>query len=85
MDVNLLIAPAPGLIVRDPITLAPLGGDGERKPASPYWLRRLADGDVVQLDAGPVIATVSFRTGRVLEDAEPAASNPTETTTKGTR
>lgn len=36
-----------GLIVRDPITLKPLAADGELKPLSAYWLRRLRDGSAV--------------------------------------
>lgn len=37
------------LVVRDPVTRAPLAADGERKPLDTYWCRRLADGDVVAL------------------------------------
>jgi hypothetical protein len=46
MSADLHIAPAPGLIVRDPVTKIPLAADGETKPRNSYWLRRLADGDV---------------------------------------
>lgn len=35
-----------GLIVRDPITMNPLLAEGELKPRSQYWLRRIKDGDV---------------------------------------
>lgn len=48
---ELLLAPAPGLVVRDPIDMRPLEAAGEPKPASTYWLRRLAERDVVQLEA----------------------------------
>ncbi len=42
----------PGLIVRDPKTMKPLDAEGELKPAnSVYWLRRLADGDVLVIAA----------------------------------
>ena len=53
------------------------------QPVVPYAERYSES--VRQLLDGTVIATVSFRTGRTLEDAEPAGSNPTETTTEGTR
>jgi hypothetical protein len=32
--------------VRDPVSGAPLSADGENKPASTFWLRRLRDRDV---------------------------------------
>ncbi|HGE8289564.1 TPA: DUF2635 domain-containing protein [Serratia marcescens] len=44
------IKPAPGRAVRDPRTLQLLSSGGERKPRSSYWLRRQADGDVVEVD-----------------------------------
>lgn len=43
----MFIKPAPGLTVRDPESGRPLLAGGEDKPATSYWLRRLADGDVV--------------------------------------
>lgn len=47
---DLKIKPAPGRAVRDPRTMQLLSGSGERKPRSSYWLRRLADGDVVEVE-----------------------------------
>ncbi|ENU7298185.1 DUF2635 domain-containing protein, partial [Salmonella enterica] len=44
---KLYIKPAPGRAVRDPVTQQLLAADGEQKPRTPFWLRRLADGDVV--------------------------------------
>jgi hypothetical protein len=41
----------PGLIVRDPISMLPLPEDGADKPESSYWVRRMADGDVVNASA----------------------------------
>ncbi len=35
------------LLVRDPVTMQPLGADGAEVPRTAYWLRRLRDGDVV--------------------------------------
>lgn len=39
----------PGTILRviDPDTGLPLPDTGAEVPATPYWLRRLADGDVI--------------------------------------
>jgi len=37
----------PGLIVRDPRTLKPLAEDGEEKPKTNYWLRRIRCGDAI--------------------------------------
>ena len=36
--------------MRDPLTLALLPANGDRKPRSGYWLRRLIDGDVVEVE-----------------------------------
>lgn len=45
------IKPAPGVKVRDPQTNQHLtdgeGGNGELKPRSSYWLRRIGEGAVV--------------------------------------
>ncbi|MDI9240739.1 DUF2635 domain-containing protein [Lysobacter sp. LF1] len=51
------VKPAPGRLVRWPNTrrLAP---DGDRVPRSPYWLRRLECGDVVEVPAAPPILEV---------------------------
>tara|TARA_R110001583_G_scaffold15059_2_gene62467 strand:+ start:27885 stop:28079 length:195 start_codon:yes stop_codon:yes gene_type:complete len=38
-----------GKTVRDPITYEPLKTDGEEKPCSEYWLRRVLDGAVVKV------------------------------------
>lgn len=45
---QLFVKPArKGLIVRDPQTGQPLSYEGEQKPDTTYWRRRLRDGDVV--------------------------------------
>lgn len=44
------IKPAPGRMVRDPDTLKFLPTDGEEKPFTPYWCRRLDDGDVTEFN-----------------------------------
>lgn len=45
---KVLLVPKPGLLVRDPITGRALPEGGEEKPLSPYWRRRIKDGDVSQ-------------------------------------
>lgn len=51
---ELLLKPKPGLKVKDPVTGKPLADDGETKPATTYWLRRLAEGDVMDLNSETV-------------------------------
>ncbi|MBA4358044.1 MAG: hypothetical protein C0405_10010 [Desulfovibrio sp.] len=41
-----VLIPRPGLVVRDPVTMAPLPPEGAAKPMNTYWRRRLRDGDV---------------------------------------
>lgn len=48
MSDTLYVKPAPGLLVRDPVTMEPLPAAGAEKPRSSYWLRRLAAGDVTE-------------------------------------
>lgn len=38
-----------GLLVRDPETRTPLKNAGEEKPRNAYWLRRLQDKSVVEV------------------------------------
>lgn len=51
--VTMRIKPAPGLIVRDPVTYRPLAVEGEDKPRDQYWMRRLRDADVVLVKPEP--------------------------------
>lgn len=53
MSNELHIKPAPGCLVRDPRTKAPLASEGEKKPKSGFWLRRLRDGSVVKVEPKP--------------------------------
>lgn len=46
MNETMFVIPAPGLRVLDPITHQPLAAEGEEKPRSTHWLRRLREGDV---------------------------------------
>lgn len=45
------IKPAPGRAVRDPVTRQLLKPEGEKRRPDAYWRRRLADGDVVKVQA----------------------------------
>ena len=38
------------LLVRDPITREPLQQKGEVKPRNAYWLRRVMDGSVIDMN-----------------------------------
>lgn len=52
------LIPAPGCLVRDPQTREPLPPEGKDVgPLTPYWHRRLRDGDV--LPAAPTKRTSS--------------------------
>lgn len=44
------IKPKEGYVVRDPQSHRPLKAEGEDKPRTQYWLRRLRDGDVTLCD-----------------------------------
>jgi len=46
---TITIKPINGLTVLDPLTYVQLNESGEEKPRSEYWLRRLADGDVIEV------------------------------------
>ncbi|MBC9208936.1 DUF2635 domain-containing protein [Roseomonas aerophila] len=64
------VKPAPGLSVRDPVLRDLLPAEGRPVERSEYWLRRLADGDVVEMSAPPAVAP---QDGAVAEpDATPA-------------
>jgi Protein of unknown function (DUF2635) len=41
------IKPAPGKVIVHPITRMRVPAEGETVPESAYWLRRIADGDVI--------------------------------------
>ncbi|EER3108041.1 DUF2635 domain-containing protein [Escherichia coli] len=47
---TIFIKPAPGRLIRDPDTMCPLAQEGEEKPFTPFWCRRLDDGDVIQAE-----------------------------------
>ncbi|HHZ4111631.1 TPA: DUF2635 domain-containing protein, partial [Escherichia coli] len=47
---TIFIKPAPGCLIRDPDTMRPLAQEGEEKPFTPFWCRRLDDGDVIEIE-----------------------------------
>ncbi|EAB1774555.1 DUF2635 domain-containing protein [Salmonella enterica] len=73
MVTTLFIKPAEGCVVRDPRPpFAPLAADGEEKPQTGYWLRRVADGSVIYAER-PKVKTKKT-TPAVTEEA--AANEP---------
>ncbi|GAA4258943.1 DUF2635 domain-containing protein [Azospirillum formosense] len=50
------VKPKPGALVRDPETREPLPAEGAEVPENQYWMRRLADGDVVRAGRPTVAA-----------------------------
>ncbi len=49
MSDTFIIKPATEDKVRDPITKQHLAAEGEEKPRTTYWLRRLMAGEVVEV------------------------------------
>ncbi|WP_303845274.1 DUF2635 domain-containing protein [Aeromonas sobria] len=45
---ELYLKPAPGLVIKKPDG-SKLAADGEKVPRTSFWLKRLADGDVVNV------------------------------------
>lgn len=43
------VKPKAGLLVRDPANRGPLPASGRKVPQNEYWMRRLRDGDVVEV------------------------------------
>lgn len=58
----------PGAIIRDPHTKRPLPAEGGEVPESPFWLRRLKDGEVVRVSTTPTgtepVAPLTTRGGK---------------------
>lgn len=72
---TIFIKPAPGCLIRDPDTMTPLSQDGEEKPFTPFWCRRLNDGDVIVVDKTeePAPAATTANTGAAAKPAGAAA------------
>lgn len=47
----MFVKPAPGLLVRDPVTKFPLPAEGREVQPTSYWMRRIASGDVELTEA----------------------------------
>lgn len=62
MTQTFFIKPASGAKVRDPVTKQHLSADGENKPRSNYWLRRIASGEVVK-SVQPAAPKTAQKTG----------------------
>lgn len=63
MTQTFFIKPASGAKVRDPVTKQHLRADGESKPRSNYWLRRVASGEVVEAAQHAATKTVDKKIG----------------------
>lgn len=50
---TIYIVPAPGALVRDPVSKEQVPEAGRLVPRNTYWLRRLRDGDVSEGKAPP--------------------------------
>jgi hypothetical protein len=53
-------------IVPDPVTRKPLAAGGEWKPQNQYWLRRVAQGDVIDATADQTAAQAQQKPGPTL-------------------
>lgn len=78
---TIFIKPAPGCLIRDPDTMKPLAQEGEEKPFTPFWCRRLNDGDVIVVEkaaeAAPAApAAASATTDAAGKPAGAAAEKP---------
>lgn len=51
----MFVKPAEGLAVRDPLTKRVLPIEGKEVPETSYWVRRVASGDVVEVQAVTMI------------------------------
>lgn len=54
----MLVRPAPGVQLRDPVTGHFLPAEGAEVQPTAFWLRRLRAGDVVAVDVAPAPAPV---------------------------
>ncbi|WP_295899296.1 DUF2635 domain-containing protein [uncultured Vibrio sp.] len=68
--VTFKIKPKKGLLVKDPLTRNPLKAEGETKPRSAYWLRRVQDKDCIVMD-------VKTTTKRKTADSSTASTQET--------
>lgn len=78
------IKPAPGRTVRDPNTMKLLAEDGENKPRTGFWLRRLKDGDVIYAEQEGVDGEPT-QPGDVNAAVEQPANTTAAKTSKGAK
>lgn len=58
---EMMIKPKGALLVRDPVTRAPLKKQGETKPRNTYWLRRIQDGSCELIAKQPTAAVTTVK------------------------
>lgn len=46
----MLVKPAPGIKVRDPVSRLHLPEEGREVPENTFWIRRLQSGDVIKVE-----------------------------------
>ena len=59
---QIFVKPSPGCTVRDEHTLIPLAQEGELKPRSTYWVRRILHKDVILCEQGKVSKVEEIKT-----------------------
>jgi hypothetical protein len=75
---QVFVKPAPGCMVRDNLTRVPLKDDGEWKPKTKYWDRRIRMIDVIECE--PPKAVAPRAETHVVEDvAAPSVENEKKT------
>ncbi len=74
-----------GNILRDPLTKAALKPTGEWKPANSFWLRRIADGDVVDATKEQTAAQAAAKVSAAAAPAERKSIVEPEAPAKGPR
>jgi hypothetical protein len=62
MNEPIHLIPIAGLRVVNPATGQPLPPDGETVERDTYWIRRLGDGDVIQVDVPPELSATASAT-----------------------
>lgn len=63
MTQTFFLKPSAGAKVRDPITKQHLKAEGESKPRSNYWVRRVASGEVVIVKNPAAAKTAANKAG----------------------
>jgi hypothetical protein len=61
----MLVKPAPGVLVRDPVSLLPLPPEGKEVPETTYWTRRLAEGSITVIQTDQISDSAAPKKGKV--------------------